>query len=124
MKWTSILIIVAIVVVVILLKQAGQISPKEALSHLGEGALVIDVRSPGEFATGHLPSAINIPLDEISSAVAQRVSDKDQVLLLHCQSGMRSAVAAKKLRGMGYTKVFNLGSLQRAGNLVGNAGCE
>ena len=124
MKWTPILIIVAILVVVFILKQAGQISPKDALSYLKEGALVIDVRSRGEFGSGHLQSAINIPLDEISSALPQRVSDKNQVLLLHCQSGMRSGVAVKKLRGMGYTKVYNLGSLQRAGDLVGNAGLD
>lgn len=119
MKWAPILIIVAVVVVVILLKQAGQISAKDALAYLKEGALVIDVRSRGEFGSGHLPNAINIPLDEISSVVPQRVGDKNQVMLLHCQSGMRSAIAAKKLKGMGYTKVFNMGSLQRAGNLVG-----
>jgi phage shock protein E len=124
MKWAPILIIVAIVVIVIFLKQAGQISPKDALSYLKDGALVIDVRSRGEFGSGHLPNAINIPLDEISSALPERVSDRDQVLLLHCQSGMRSAVAAKTLKRMGYTKVFNLGSLQRAGNLVGNGNSE
>ena len=121
MKWAPILIIVAIVVVVIFLKQSGQISAKDALSYLKQGAMVIDVRSPGEFGSGHLPNAINIPLDEISAALPQRVGDKNQVLLLHCQSGMRSAIAAKKLKGMGYTKVFNLGSLQRAGNLVGSS---
>ena len=82
------------------------------------GALVIDVRSRGEFSAGHLPRAINIPLDEIAAAVPQRVPDKNQVLLLHCLSGTRSGMAKSTLKSLGYANVFNLGSYQRAGRVV------
>jgi phage shock protein E len=122
MKWTTILIIAAILVAVFLLNKSGLISAKDAQAQLKNGALVIDVRSPGEFESGHLPGAINIPLDEIQTAMPRRVADKNQVLLLHCQSGMRSGMAKRTLKAMGYTNAFNLGSLSRAETLVGDAG--
>jgi phage shock protein E len=101
-----------------MMKKAAQISPKNAREHLKHGALVIDVRSPGEFNSGHLPAAINIPLDEIETALPRRVKDKNQVLLLHCASGMRSGMAKKKLNGMGYANAFNLGSYGRAESIL------
>lgn len=119
MNWTAICIILAVFLAFFLLKRAGQISSKEALAHLKSGALVIDVRTPSEFSSGHLPSAINIPLDQIEIALPRRVKDKSQVLLLHCQSGMRSGVAKKKLKALGYKNVYNLGSYGRAAEIVG-----
>ena len=53
-----------------------------------------------------------------------RVPDKNQVMLLHCQSGMRSAVAVGKLKSIGYANAFNLGSLSRAKAIVSGAGDE
>ena len=52
--------------------------------------MIIDVRTAGEFVAGHLPIAVNLPLSEIETNLARRVKDKNQVLLLHCQSGARS----------------------------------
>ncbi|MHB1020803.1 MAG: rhodanese-like domain-containing protein [Acidobacteriaceae bacterium] len=118
MNWTSALIILAVVVVFYILKRAGQISPKDAVAHLKNGALVIDVRSPAEFNSGHLPNAINLPVENIETVLPRRVKDKNQVLLLHCQSGMRSGVARKKLHGQGYANAFNLGSYGRAARVV------
>ena len=118
MNWTPLLIVAAVVAVIFMMKKAGQISAKDALAHLKNGALVIDVRSPGEFNSGHLPTAINLPLDEIETALPRRVKDKNQVLLLHCASGMRSGMAKKKLKGMGYPNVFNLGSYGRAESIL------
>ena len=120
MNWTTILVIAAIVAVIFMIKKSGQISTKDALEKLKNGALVIDVRSAGEFSSGHLAKAINIPLDEIETALPRRVPDKNQVLLLHCQSGMRSGMAKKKLNGLGYANAFNLGSYGRAKEIVGN----
>ena len=118
MNWTITLIIAAVVAVIFMLKRVGQISPKDALTHLKNGALVIDVRSPGEFNSGHLPNAINIPLGEIEAVVQRRVKDKNQALLLHCHSGMRSGMAQKKLKRLGYANAFNLGSYSRAAKIV------
>ena len=118
MNWTLILIVGAVTAAVFALKRRSFVSPEVARQHLRQGALVIDVRSPGEFNSDHLPSAINLPLDEIETALPRRVTDKNQVLLLHCQSGMRSGVAKQKLKGMGYMNVFNLGSYGRASEIV------
>jgi phage shock protein E len=122
MNWTPILIVAAIVAVFILFKKSGQISAEDAVAHLNNGALVIDVRTPGEFNSGHLARAINIPLDEVETAVPKRVKDKQQALLLHCASGMRSAMAANKLKALGYVNAFNLGSYGRAESIVTKAG--
>ena len=122
MNWITTLVIAAVVEVIFMLKKAGQISVQDALAHLKNGALVIDVRSRGEFNSGHLPNALNIPLDEIESALPRRVKDKNQVLLLHCLSGTRSGMAKSKLKTLGYANVFNLGSFGRAREIVGKAG--
>lgn len=119
MNWTTTLIIAAIVAVIFMIKKSGQISAKDALEKLKNGALVIDVRSPGEFNSGHLAKAINLPLDEIETALPKRVKDKSQVILLHCASGMRSGVAKSKLISLGYTNAFNLGSYGRAEEIIG-----
>ncbi len=114
MNSTALLILAAIVVAFLIFKIAGQVSAGDAQTYLKQGALVIDVRSPGEFASGHLSMALNIPLDVIESVVPERVKDHNQVLLLHCLSGTRSGMAKMKLKSMGYTQVFNLGSIGRA----------
>ena len=119
MNWTKEIVILAIVVILYSIwKRSSQISTKRAVAYLKDGALVIDVRSSPEFSAGHLPNAINLPLEEIEVALPRCVKDKNQVLLLHCQSGMRSGVARSKLKGLGYTSAFNLGSYARAARIV------
>ena len=121
MTWIPLLAVAALVAIVWLLKKSSGISSQAARMHLKNGALVIDVRSRGEFNAGHLPNAVNIPLDEIEAGAPKLAKDKHQVLLLHCASGMRSSVAQRNLKDMGYTNVFNLGSYGRARMVVGDA---
>jgi phage shock protein E len=118
MNWITILILAALLAAVILLRRSGLVSAAEAAAHLKKGAMVIDVRTSGEFASGHLPNAVNLPLGEIETALPRRVKDKTQVLLLHCQAGGRSAEATKKLIALGYLNAFNLGSYGRAAQIV------
>ncbi|MEI6176150.1 MAG: rhodanese-like domain-containing protein [Verrucomicrobiota bacterium] len=118
------ILVTAIVIALLLLKRAGETPNTEAQEELKQGALVIDVRSPEEFASDHLTAAINIPLEEIETALPLQVRDKNQVLLLHCQSGVRSAIAAHKMLGMGYTHASNLGSLSRAKKILTDAGLQ
>ena len=121
MNWNGILVVGAVVVAVFLLKRMSFVPAGVARRYLQQGALVVDVRSAGEFDSGHLPNAINIPLDEMESALPRRVKDKNQVLLLHCLSGVRSGMAGSKLKRLGYANVFNLGSFARARKIaVGN----
>lgn len=118
MNWTAVAIFVVAVAIYSIWKRASQISPRRAVAYLKDGALVIDVRSSAEFNSGHLPNAINIPVEEIETSLPRRVKDKNQVLLLHCQSGMRSGVAKSRLTGLGYANAFNLGSYARAKRIV------
>ncbi|HUA38906.1 MAG TPA: rhodanese-like domain-containing protein [Candidatus Sulfopaludibacter sp.] len=118
MHWIPLEVFAVVVIVFMLLKKSGEISIQTALAHLKNGALVVDVRSRGEFNSGHLPKAVNIPLDEIETTLPCRVPDKNQTLLLHCLSGTRSGVAKVKLKGMGCPNVFNVGSYGRAERIL------
>jgi phage shock protein E len=75
---------------------------------------VIDVRTPEEYARSHVRGSINIPLGELSARIAQVVPDKNSPVIVHCQSGGRSARAKASLDKMGYASVTDLGSLANA----------
>ncbi|GAA2716007.1 rhodanese-like domain-containing protein [Actinoplanes palleronii] len=64
----------------------------------GDTAVLIDVRSPGEYAEGHLPGAVNVPLDDLDTVIA-RYAGQDVVTV--CRSGARSAIAARMLAAAG-----------------------
>ena len=106
-------------VTVFVLKRMSFVSPETARQHLQQGALVVDVRSAGEYQGGHLPGAVNIPLGELRENLPRRVKDKNQFVLLHCLSGTRSGIAQRQLKSLGYQNVFNLGSYGRAKKIVG-----
>ena len=67
----------------------------------------MDVRSPEEFAAGHVPGAINIPHDQIGQRAAE-LGPRDTEILLYCRSGRRSAIAADALRVLGYERLWDL----------------
>lgn len=71
------------------------------------GAIVLDVRSKGEYAGGHIKGSINIPLDQISSQLSK--IDKSKVVITCCASGMRSASAKSILKSKGFSEVHNGG---------------
>jgi rhodanese-related sulfurtransferase len=118
MTWTSLAIVIVLLIALLFWKRGTQISTKTAAEYLRNGALVIDVRSAGEFTAGHLPKAVNIPLSEIETVISRKVNEKSQVLLLHCQSGMRSSQAVAKLKALGYQNAFNIGSYGRAAEIL------
>jgi phage shock protein E len=109
----------AVVAAFLLLKRLALVAPATAREWLKRGALVIDVRSEGEFQARHVPGALNIPLDRLGDEIARRAPDKEQPLLLHCLSGGRSGMAKSRLKKMGYRNVFNLGSRGRAEKILG-----
>jgi rhodanese-related sulfurtransferase len=76
------------------------------------GAMIIDVRSEEEYITGHAEGAVLFPLDTISADNArQLIPSLDTPVLLYCRSGRRSNQAAEQLSALGYTKVYDMGSL-------------
>ncbi len=77
-----------------------------------EGAILIDVRTAAEFASGHAENSINIPLDELDSKITQL--DPKKTIIVCCASGTRSAVAAALLKRQGFTNVLNVGPWRNA----------
>lgn len=102
----------ALVIAFMVVKRLGQISATQARTLLSNGGRLIDVRSPSEFASGHLPNAINVPLQVLPSKVGT-LGSKDTPLVLYCASGTRSALARSSLKGLGFTQVYNLGAMSR-----------
>lgn len=74
---------------------------------LTDGAIIIDVRSKAEYAGGHNPQSINIPLDELDKGCKKL--DKEKVILLCCASGTRSGMAVGILKKNGFKNVMNAG---------------
>jgi phage shock protein E len=118
MQTSILLLLAAIIVVAVIIMRSGQISVRDARAYLRKGALLIDVRTAAEFVYKHLPKAINLPLSELDAEIVRRVPDRSQILLLYCHSGMRGVAARRKLNALGYTHAYNLGSYQRAVEIV------
>ena len=90
-----------------------QITMDEATSIIAKesGIIILDVRRPDEFATGHIPRAINIPNESIGTSDIPELPDKDQRILVYCRSGRRSKEAAQKLVALGYTNIVEIGGI-------------
>lgn len=82
-----------------------------------EGGIIIDVRTKGEFASGHIKNSINIPLDNLAQNLT-KLKDKNQPIITCCASGMRSRMAKNILKNKGYTQVYNGGSWHNLNNKI------
>ena len=94
---------------------AGGGSPevaKQAWPMIESGALLVDVRSEKEFATGHLDSAINIQWDNTNALVAAIGMRRDRPVVFYCRSGNRAGRALTTLAEKGYTHIFNATGLE------------
>jgi len=80
-------------------------------SELPAGAVLIDVRNQGEFASGFIEGAISMPLDRIGQSIQSAIPDKNTPIIVYCFSGARSAAAKKGLTRLGYTNVSNGGGV-------------
>jgi len=102
----------------------GAVTPEEFTRLVKTGqAVVVDVRSEKEFATGALPKAISRPLDLLAGDRAQL--PRDNLVLLHCRTGSRAAMAYNLLKGHGYTNVRFLNeniSIRKGGDFCINCG--
>jgi phage shock protein E len=74
------------------------------------GARVVDVRTPGEFASGHVPGAINIPYDELPRRAAE-IGPPSTKVVLYCRTGRRSGVAADALQKAGFSNLYDFKSV-------------
>jgi len=99
----------------------AELSEAEAREYVKRGVLVIDVRTVEEFKAKSLTNVVNIPLAEVKDRFPQVVTNKSDVVLLHCRTGRRSGVAESELRALGYTNVFNIGSFEKAQKILGES---
>jgi len=72
-----------------------------------EGGLLVDVRTPDEYAEGHMTGAVNIPLDRIGRAQSE-LGATDRPIVVYCRSGNRSGQATRVLAGLGYGRVYDI----------------
>ena len=90
-----------------------QISMNEAAAMMAEETdyIILDVRRADEFASGHIPNAINIPNEEIGTTQIPELPHQDQLILVYCRSGNRSKQASEKLAALGYTNIVEFGGI-------------
>lgn len=85
-----------------------------------DGAVVVDVRTPAEYASGHLEGAVNLDVeDQAAFAASLTTLDPDDPYVVYCRSGNRSAAAAGQMSAAGFTDVTDAGGLQAASDATG-----
>ena len=90
-----------------------QITMQEAVEMMEkeENYIILDVLTHVEFAAGHIPDAIVIPNETISTKEIVQLPDKDQLIMVYCRSSNRSKQASEKLVQLGYTNIVEFGSI-------------
>ena len=90
-----------------------QISMDEAVSMMAQETdyIILDVRRSDEFASGHIPNAINVANESIGTSEIPELPNKDQLIMVYCRSGRRSKEAAEKLVKLGYTNIVEFGGI-------------
>jgi phage shock protein E len=89
----------------------GQVTQREAQALVQAGARLVDVRTPEEFAEGHMPGALNVPVDVLSARAPGELAPQDGPVVVYCRTGRRSARAAAQLKALGFTQVHDLGPM-------------
>jgi phage shock protein E len=86
------------------------VTAEEAQELVARGALLVDVRTPEEFSSGHMDGAVNLPLQSLETGQSPDVP-LHQPVIVYCRSGRRSAKAARALRERGFQHVYDLGPM-------------
>jgi phage shock protein E len=86
----------------------------ERARKMDESFVILDVRTPEEFAQGHVPGAINISHDRLADRLGELVGAKNRDVVLYCRSGKRAGMAAETLKTQGFGKLLHLeGDMQK-----------
>lgn len=91
--------------------QTGVVGPEKVKAAIEDGAVVLDVRTPDEFATGHLADAVNIDVSAEDFEAKVSELDKSETYVLYCHSGNRSTDAAERMAELGFDNLVNGGGL-------------
>jgi phage shock protein E len=106
------LVVLVVVVGYLLLRKGADVTGADARRLVREGARLVDVRTPSEFAAGHIEGALNIPVQELGDRL-QELEPRDQAVVVYCRSGHRSGNAARLLTRAGFPTVHDLGAMSR-----------
>ncbi|MCL2198473.1 MAG: rhodanese-like domain-containing protein [Defluviitaleaceae bacterium] len=89
------------------------ITPHEArkIMKTNKGVIILDVRTPEEYATGKIPGAVLMPSYTIREMASKMLPNKNALILVYCRSGIRSRDAVYELFSMGYTNVYDFGGI-------------
>ena len=96
-------------------------APAAAPIPVAVGTVIIDVRTPAEFAAGHLDGAVNVDVQSGDFATAIMAFPVDGDYILYCKSGNRAGQALTQMHNMGFTTIVNAGSLAAASSATGIA---
>ena len=95
--------------------EAAQMMQEESIK------FIVDVRTPEEYKAGHIPGAINIPVESIGDEPPAMLPATDELVMVYCRTGKRSAQAAQQLVDLGYTNVVDFGGIESwTGEVVTN----
>ncbi len=84
------------------------IAPHDAIRLMNQGALVLDVREGEPYAAGHIGEARHVPLKELAGSAESLKKFREKPVVTYCETGMSGGTAARELRKLGFSKVFNL----------------
>ena len=88
--------------------EVGLLTPEQLLSEPPANAVVLDVRTPEEFAGGHVPGAINVPHTEIAERLDEVAADRSRTVVVYCERGGRAGQAEAALLAGGFSDVLHL----------------
>jgi rhodanese-related sulfurtransferase len=94
-----------------LAEEMVQIAPDALFQRLEKkdaGVVVVDVRTPEEYAAGHVPGAVNVPYTDLPARISELTGAADKDIVLYCVSGRRAGIAAARLKEHGFTRLLHL----------------
>lgn len=101
--------VLTLLIINLLQDTRGGLSPQQAVQLFNrEDALAVDVRNESEYRNGHILNAVHLPLNEVGKGHAKLGKDLSRPLIVYCETGPRSSIAAKDLKRAGFEKVFRL----------------
>ncbi|MET0987130.1 MAG: rhodanese-like domain-containing protein [Steroidobacteraceae bacterium] len=107
----SLLLVATLIASVAVADDAAKIEPNALAARIKQhdtSLVILDVRSQQEFASGHIPGAINIPYDQLPARIVELPNASSQEFVLYCVTGQRTQMAIDRLREQGYSHLLHL----------------
>lgn len=86
---------------------SSQVTPSLEDVFKEKNVVILDVRTPEEFAKGHVPGAVNLPVSDVASKVEATIPNKNTPVVVHCAAGARSARAVSTMEKLGFSKLVD-----------------